>query len=153
MLDLVEGAKIIRGRMSTGVVTSAVYADWINTENVHCVWAVCSAGAQGAKTGTIFSGWAANSNAGAGAARAACQYWRTTSVTVDKFVASTQTTGLKVEDAAVGGMVVMRYDPATRSASSQKFFSVNFTSGESPIDIIYITQPRYKGLGQIRATS
>lgn len=149
MLDLIEGAKIIHGRTSTALAASG-YGDWINLENMHCVWAICSVSSSGTKTHN-FQGYVSDSYAGATPARAVCQYWRTTGPHIDKMIASTQTTGLRTE--VVGGTVVMRFDPASRSASSQQYFSVACATGEVPVSVIYITQPRYEGLGQILATS
>ena len=151
MLDLVEGAKIMNGKSnSTGGTTAAGYGDWINMEGMHCVWAICSANV--GTSGPTFSGFVADSYAGATPTRASCQYWRTTGIEIDKFVASTQTTGLACPD-AVAALVAIRFDPASRANSSQQYFAVNHTTHNGNVNIVYIGQPRYGGLGQILATS
>jgi hypothetical protein len=153
MLDLVEGAKLIYGKTCTGLNAGTAYADWINTENMHCVWALCSVEVSGGKVGTEFQGFVSQSYAGGTPVNAACQYWRSTGVTIDRMVSSTATSGLALEGAAVGGMVAIRFDPASRSASSQKYFSVRYTSGDRAMNITYVAQPRYAGLSQVLATT
>ena len=150
MLDLVEGAKTIIGLMPTTKSASSGAGDWINMENLHCVWAICQETAP--SSGAEFQGFVSQTYAGASATRAVCQYWRSTGVLIDKITASTQTTGLQTVD-AIGGQVIIRFDPASRANSTQKYFSVAFTSGEGPKSITYIAQPRYGGLQQILATS
>ena len=150
MLDLVEGAKMMNGLSpSTGLGASG-YGDWINMEGMHTIWAICS---QAAPTSAMnFQGYVSDSYAGATPVRAACQYWRSTGVAIDKMVASTQTTGLAGPD-AVGCTVAIKFDPASRPNSSQQYFSVAHSSGDACFSIQYIGQPRYGGLGQILATS
>jgi hypothetical protein len=149
MLDLAEGAKVIDGYIATGILTSG-YADVINTENLHCVWAICSISSSG--TGpTNFQGYVCDSYATASPVRAVCQYWRTTGPHIDKMVASTQTTGLQAE--TVGGTVLIRYDPASEPDSSQQYFTVAYATNTAHKNITYVCQPRYMGLGQILATS
>ena len=46
MLDLAEGMKVIHGYNGTGLLTSG-YADVINMENLHCVWAICNVSSSG----------------------------------------------------------------------------------------------------------
>ena len=151
MLDLIEGAKIISGLTpTTKAATTAIIGDVINCENLHCVWAICSDGAP--SSGSEFTGWATEEYTGATLSRATCQYWRSTGILIDKMTASTQTTGLQSVD-VVGGIVVIRYDPASRSNSTQKYFTVGWTSGAGPKSVTYICQPRYSGLNQILATS
>jgi hypothetical protein len=149
MLDLAEGAKIIDGYIATGILTSG-YADVINTENMHCVWAICQAASSG--SGTMnFQGYVCDDYTGAGDTRAVCQYWRTTGAKIDRMVASSNTTGLEAE--AAGGTVLIRFDPASRSDSSQQYFTVAYATNITMSNITYICQPRYAGLGQILATS
>ena len=148
-LDLVEGAKVMYGIASTGLGASG-YGDWINMENMHCIWAVCQ---QQAGTSSVnFQGYVSESYAGGTPVRATCQYWRSTSIAIDKMVASTNSTGLTAVD-GVGGVVMIKFDPASRANSTQKYFSVAYSSGDSVWNITYIGQPRYAGLGQILATS
>ena len=149
MLDLVEGAKTMYGVSSTGLGASG-YGDWINMENMHCVWAICSQ--QAGTSGMNFQGYVSQSYAGATPVRAGCQYWRSTGITRDIIRATTNTTGLRTVDGA-GGVVAIRFDPASRSASSQKYFSVAYSSGDSVFNITYIGEPRYAGLGQVLATT
>ena len=149
MLDLAEGMKVIHGYNGTGLLTSG-YADVINMENLHCVWAICNISSSG--TGpTNFQGYVCDSYATASPVRAVCQYWRTTGPHVDRMVASSQTTGLQIEQA--GGMVLIKYDPASEPDTTQQYFTVAYATNVAPININYIGQPRYAGLGQILATS
>jgi len=150
MLDLVEGAKMMNGLSpSTGLAASG-YGDWINMEGMHTIWAICSQGAN--TTAMNFQGYVSDSYAGGTPVRAVCQYWRSTGLLIDRMVASTQTTGLQIVD-VVGGQVAIKFDPASRPNSSQKYFSVAYSSGDAPFSITYIGQPRYSGLGQILATT
>ena len=149
MLDLAEGTKVIHGYIGTGILTSG-YADVINMENLHCVWAVCQVCSSGAG-GTNFQGYVCDSYATASPVRAVCQYWRTTGPHIDKFVKSSQTTGLATE--TVGGTVLIRYDPASEPDTTQQYFTVAYATNTAHKNITYIGQPRYSGLGQILATS
>ena len=151
MFDLIEGAKIMNGYVPTDASTDAGYADWINMEGMHSIWALVSCGSTGT-TGVEFAGFVSDSYAGATPIRATCQYWHSTGVAIDRMVASTQTTGLNAGD-GVGSVMAIRFDPASRSGSSQQYFSVARTAGDAHATIIYVGQPRYGGLGQILATS
>jgi hypothetical protein len=147
MLDLIEGAKLIYGFCGTGIATSS-NGDWIKTENMQCVWAICNEEAN-AKFG-FFSGYVAEDVDGTNAARATCQYWYSTGIEIDKMVASTATTGQALT--VNGGVVAVRFDPAA-AESSQPYFSVGYTTSKGVKSIMYLGQPRYGGLGQILATS
>ena len=150
MLDLIEGAKVIYGISATGLNAAGAYADWIDMEAMHCVWSVCSQ--EAGTSGLEVAGFAADDNAAGGVTRAACQYWYTTGLAIDKFNASTQTTGYRLADGA-GGVVLVRYDPASQANSTMQFFSCHYSSGDSVLSIMYVGQPRFGGIGQILATS
>ena len=146
MLDLVEGAKIIVGLTpTTANVTSA---DWINTENMHSVWAIVTK-SLGAGSASFFSAQVGETYAGASASTPTATYWKSSGLSLDRLWASTNTTGLTA--ASSRGMVVIKYDPSV-SDTSDKYFSVNMTSGLD-VAVTYICEPRYGGYQQFIATT
>jgi len=142
MLDLVEGAKIICGvQPTTGTASSALYSDWINCENYHRVWAICTRGTGTGADTKEFSANVAESYAGASAQKIAATYWNSTQLALDRLMKSTNTTGAL--SGTTGGMVVILYDPSVAD-SSDKYFAVGMTSA-GPYSVTYICEPRYAG--------
>ena len=147
MLDLIEGSKIVVGLSpTTANVTSA---DWINTENMHTVWAIVTKSV-GAGSASFFSAQVGESYAGASASTPTATYWATSGLNnLDRLRASTQSTGLTA--ASSKGMVVIKYDPSV-SDTSDHYFSVSMTSGLD-VAVTYICEPRYGGYQQFIATT
>jgi len=146
MLDLIEGAKIIVGLTpTTANVTSA---DWINTENMHTVWAIVTK-SLGPTSTSFFSAMVGESYAGASASTPTATYWKSSALSLDRIWASTNTTG--VNAASSKSMVVIKYDPSV-SDTSDKYFSVSMTSGLG-VAVTYICEPRYGGYQQFIATT
>ena len=153
MLDLINGTKIIAGMQSTAIVAGA---DWINTENLHVVWAVVTMGA--AKPSSNFiQGEVAESYAGASNSLADATYWSSTTLTHTStsnagkgLTKSTATTGTLCGTSA--SMVVCRFDPATADTSDHFFRIATPTSGWG-INVTYICEPRYAGYKQFIATT
>jgi hypothetical protein len=151
MLDLVEGAKIINALPATTQATTGVYADWVNTENMHVVWAICTF--DGGTTAPAFTASVGEDYTGTSSSSGVATYYTNlTSTTLDRWTKSTATTGLTMTDAAVEQAMAIRYDPAT-AASSNKFFSVYCSSCDGPISVTYIAEPRYAGSQQFIATT
>ena len=148
MLDLVEGAKIIVGAAPTTAVTAG--GDWINTENMHTVWAICTRSPSKASI-NVFEGQVAESYAGASNSTATCRYWASTAVSsIDRLTASTVYTG--VASGTTAGIVVVRFDPATADSSDHYFRVAMPTSGWG-CAVTYICEPRYGGYRQFIATT
>ena len=150
MLDLIEGAKIICGvQPTTGSASSALYSDWINCENYHTVWAICTRGTGTGADTKEFSANVAESYAGASASKIEAKYWNSTQLALDRLFASTLTTGCL--SGTTGGMVVIKYDPSVAD-SSDKYFAVGMTSA-GPYSVIYVCEPRYGGYQETLATT
>ena len=151
MLDLIEDAKVIVGVVPTTAITAG--ADWINTENLHCVWAICLKSE--AKTGTanVFEGQVAESYAGASASTAKCKYWYSNSIGstgIDRMFASTLTSGLATGTS--DAIIVIRFDPSSADTSDH-YFSVAMPTSGWGCSVAYICEPRYGGLAQFVATT
>ena len=139
MLDLIEGAKIVMGLAPT--TASIVESEWINTENMHCVWAIVTKSLSKGSSQYI-SAEAGDNYAGTGAANVAAKYWKSTNPNFTRFTASTASTGV-MAGATAFNAVVVRYDPSVAD-TSQNYFSVALTSGWG-CAVTYICEPRYGG--------
>jgi hypothetical protein len=152
MLDLVEGAKIINALPATTQGTTGVYADWVNTENMHVIWAICTF--DGGTTAPAFTPSVAEDYTGtSSSSEVGVFYTNLTSTTLDRWTKSTATTGLAMTDGAVEQAMAIRFDPAAVASSSNKFFSVYCSSCDGPISVTYIAEPRYAGSQQFIATT
>jgi len=148
MLDLVEGAKIIIGMTPSTAITAG--GDWINTENMHTVWAICTRSVSKGSSNR-FEAQVAESYAGASASTAVAQYWVNTNVgAFDRMTASTNSSGLL--SGTSGGAVVIRFDPASADTSDH-YFSVATPSSGWGCGIVYVCEPRYAGSAQFIATT
>jgi len=148
MLDLADGAKIIVGTVGTTAINAG--GDWINTENMHCVWAICTQSAVKASSNQ-FIAQVAESYAGASASMPVATYWKSTNIkALDRLFKTTSSTGSLC--GTTEGMVVIRYDPSVSDTSDHYFSVVTPTSGWGT-SIIYICEPRYGGVNQFVATT
>ena len=149
MLDIVEGGKIINGLVPSTAAAATKTADFINMEGMNCIWAIISQDAQA--TPVTFNGVVSTDYVGGSPSTCNCQFWSSTGILIDKMIKSTSVTSMTL--AAVGGVGLCKYTPYGNS--SQKYFSLQYTSGTSPgrRSIVYIGSPRYGGLNQILATS
>ena len=152
MLDLIEGARVIVGNTPTSAVVAG--GDWINTENMHTVWAICLRSV-GKTYAQVFEGQVSESYAGASASTAQCKIWysntvSSTSLNTERLIASTNTTGWTAGTSDC--MCIMRFDPASADTSDHFFRVATPTSGWLT-SIAYVCEPRYASLNPGLATT
>jgi hypothetical protein len=141
MFDLAEGKKVILGAMTTGGSVAAGSLDWVNMENMHYIYVLAQFDGS---SGPVLHTQVAEDFAGTSSSSetAATKVWTNyNSTTLDRFLQSTALF-LTMADAAKG-VGIMRFDPASVSASSNTHFGVYASSYIGVLSVTYIAEPRY----------
>jgi len=150
MLDLIEGAKIIVGNMSTGSTgVAAGIVDVINMKDMHRIWAITTFTGS---SGPVINTEVAETQAGGSNSSAApAGIWTNlTSTTLDRWTKSTALTVTFTN--AIDGAAAMLFDPSVAD-TSDSFFTIAHTSYVGALNVTYICEPRYQGYRQTIATT
>ena len=150
MLDLIEGAKVVVGKASTGGDIAAGSGDFISMKNMHRVWAIATFSGT---SGPVMNTEVAETYAGASASSVeSASIWTClNSSTLDRWTKSTAL-GTATFDDTNDGAIAFCFDP-TVADTSDSYFSLAHTSGVGALHITYIAEPRYGGYQQFIATT
>ena len=150
MLDIIEGAKVIVGKASTGGSIAAGAGDYVSMKNMHRIWAIATFSGT---SGPVVNTRVAETYAGASASSAvSASIWTCKdSTTLDRWTKSTAL-GTATFDDTNDGAIAFCFDP-TVANTSDSYFTLGYTSCVGALHITYIGEPRYGGYRQFIATT
>lgn len=150
MLDLIEGAKIVVGKISTGEAAAAAgLADVMNMKDMHRVWAIATFSGT---SGPVINTEVAETQAGgSNSSENPVGIWTCLdSTTLDRWTKSTALVG--TFDDTNDGAIAMLFDPSVAD-TSDSYFVMAHSSYVGALNITYIGEPRYGGYRQTIATT
>ena len=157
MIDIANELKIIQGLKPGSTCNTASTGDWVNTENLHALYAIVDI-ARNVSVAATFN-WYRGTNASGGGSAAVttgCHFWKNLGCLFDRLTAATSSASSHTVSATTGRIqLVSRLDPAALPSSNPwvAFANANQAQALNFINMVYVGIPRYSNVDAFLATT